>query len=208
MVRGLADHKNVSQFYSAARSFEKAGFDSFRFDLYSWESDARNLIDCDINTHSFDVNKVVEYFKKDYNKIFLLGHSLGASSVIYSNQDVDAIVFWDSSFKMTDTAKEFFSFNKELDCYIATWGTSNLISKKMLHQWQNFNEDEYVSMISKPAKFIFAGDGVLKDLWKPYLEKIPVAHEEVVIEGATHCFEEDGKFEILFAQTISWFEKF
>ena len=208
MVHGLTGHKNESQFYSAARSFEKGGFDSFRFDLYGGEEDERDLIDCTITTHSIDVDTVVDFFRKDYDKLFLIGHSLGAPSIIYGKQKVDAITLWDPSFRMYDTSSDYWSFNEKLDCYLMSWGPSFLSNKEMLHQWQNFNEDEYVNMISKPTKFIFAGEGTLKTLWKPYLEKIPVAFEEVIIEGANHCFQEDGNFEILFAQTLSWFEKF
>jgi len=69
-------------------------------------------------------------------------------------------------------------------------------------------DDKLLNGFTKPTKIIFAGSGILHKKWQDKLDLISVKHESVIINGATHCFDEEGKEEILFEETKEWFGKF
>ena len=87
----------------ATRWFAKQGFASFRFNLYDWQKDARQLIDCTLKTHAADLDAIIRYFRKrGVKKIYVAGHSFGGPTIFLSrDQDFDAAVLWDPSFAIS-----------------------------------------------------------------------------------------------------------
>ena len=205
-VHGLTGHKNEHIFYNAVKFFNKKCFTTFRFDLYSDESKARKLSDCSIKNHAEDINSVVKYFSRKYNKIFLVGHSLAGPSIILSNQLFSSVVLWDPSIGLSDLF-EGALHDKLLDKYILSWGIQILISKEMFEESKNIKNSELIDKISKPTKIICAGKGVLYGKWKGLMNKIKDKKDFSVIKNARHCFDEEGTEEKLFEETLKWFKK-
>src|ERR1700722_40745 len=86
-VHGLAGNMNEAMHYNAARYFEKHGFSSFRFNLYSWEKGGRKLHECTFSTHGKDIDTVLKYLEsRGARKIFVVGHSYGWPSILHTKQ--------------------------------------------------------------------------------------------------------------------------
>ena len=210
-VHGLGGIMNQHIYYNGARFLERNGISSFRLNLYGWEKDARNLIECTIDTHSYDLDKVVEYFrKKGVKKIFVVGHSFGGPTILLSkDKNFDGVILWDPSY---DTPKSFeeFEYLPALDMYRVRWGIDVLIGKKMFEAKSKLRdrEEKGIQKIAVPIKIITAGRGFLVWGGKRYytLANEPKAH--VVIKNADHLFDEDGAEEKLFEETIIWIKRF
>lgn len=207
-VHGLVGHRNEHQFYNAAKFFPKNSYATFRFNLYSYEEKARNLSECGITTHVADVTTVLNNFRKDYKKIYLVGHSLGGPSIMLSNNELsDGIVLWDPTIDLSEIFnRPEFSHEAQSDQYIVNWGVKHIISKKMIQE-QTITTEKIISGLKKPVRIIFAGDGILKPMWEKPQKLIKVKYDIVEIAGAGHCFDEEGTEEELFQATLEWIEK-
>lgn len=206
-VHGLTGHKNEHQFYNAANFFPDKGFDTFRFDLYSGEKDGRNLTECTIETHSSDLNTVINYFKNNYNKICLVGHSLGGpTTLLAKTATVDSVVLWDPSFNIFEDLSCDMKFDERINKYILRWGTECILSPEMIESWKRLG-DELIKHIIKPTKIICAGQAHLYKTWKQKIIEIKVERDFVIIEDAGHCFDEENTEKILFNETLKWFNR-
>ena len=211
-VHGLTGHKNEHIYYNAARFFPKHDFATFRFDLYSGNKKGRRLRDCTIHTHANDINTVAHNFAKKFKKIYLVGHSLGAPSIIFSDTyAAKAIVLWDPAsvdIKMFDS---FCKYNEKLDAYIIDWGTQAIMSKEMYNEMGHGKEWlEKLSKIKVPIKVIGAteGDSFMKKSRMAYFKKSNEPKDIVFIKGAGHTFSEEGAEEKLFKETLKWVKKY
>lgn len=210
-VHGFTGYKNEHQFFNAARFFEKNGFSTFRFDLYSWKEDARKLEECTLSLHGQDLDIVVEYFRnKVVKKIFVVGHSFGGVSVLLSKKkDFDAVVLWDSSGDKDIKLKA--KYVKEIDKYYyqddSAYGFT--ISREMYEENNNkLKPSELIKEMHIPIKVIIAGAGIMVDEGKKLFENAREPKAIAVIPNATHCFDEDGAEESLFQETYNWFKDF
>ena len=79
-----------------------------------------------------------------------------------------------------------------------------IIGKKMVEEWKSLDIDKLIENLTIPCKIIFAGNYNKHELWKPFLNKIKVKNKSVIIEGATHCFVEEGTEQKLFEETLKW----
>jgi hypothetical protein len=61
LVHCLTGGKNSTKYYLGARALERAGFSSFRFDLYGYADDARKLLDYTVETHAVDLARSPSY---------------------------------------------------------------------------------------------------------------------------------------------------
>jgi len=208
-VHGLTGHKNEHHFYNSAKFFPKNGFDTFRFDLYSGEKGGRSLMKSAISTHTKDVETVVNHFNKKYKHIFLVGHSLGGPSIMLSKvrNDISGIILWDSSAR-TKVEWDDFKYNKTLKTYMVSWGTEYLISKKMVDEWKTLPlPKNLISDIKTPIKIICAGKGALIKSGKEYYKYAKGPKSFSVIKGAGHVFDEYGKEDELFKETLNFIKK-
>lgn len=206
-VHGLTGNMNEHQFFNGARYFEKKGFSSFRFDLYSWQKDARKLHNCTLQTHADDMDRVVEYFRrKGVKKIFVVGHSYGGKTILLSHKKgFDGAALWDPSnnfhplFDKSRYVKSLGGYIKKDESPYAVLMGKRMVEQEKKFPWKKIKE------IHVPIKIIVAGEGVLIRGGKQYYEAANKPKAFAVIKDASHYFDEDGAEERLFQETISWF---
>lgn len=206
-VHGFLEDRNHHMFFNAAKFFKIKGFASFRFDLYSSEEGGRIFTDCSISTHLEDLRSVYNNFKTKFDKIFLVGHSLGGIVVLESGIKASAITLWDSSYKSSGLSSSY-KYNDSLGAYILEWGLVYVVGKKMYEEKLVYPSPE--SMISKvfsPIKIICAGNSNLVEGGKDYYRIAKEPKAFAVIEGAGHFFHEEGTEEKLLQETYDWFAK-
>ena len=210
-VHGLGGLMDQHIYYNGSRYLEKHGVSSFRFNLYGWEKDARNLSECTLETHAFDLDRIVEFFRgRGIKKVFVIGHSFGAPTILLSQKkDFEGVILWDPSLG------EPMSFNdakyvKSLDMYKLRWNFELLIGKMMIEGSKSFQkrEEEAIRKIKVPIKIITAGKGHLVAEGKRYFDLANKPKERVIIEKAGHLFDEDGVENILFKETLDWVKKY
>ena len=161
--------------------------------------------DCTLEMHSEDLTQVIDYLKKDFDEIYLVGHSLGGPTILFSKlKEVKSIVLWDPSYDILSNLKDEMEINEKINKYTLEWGTQFLLSPKMIESWKGLPERQ-MSKFRKPTKIICAEEGILYKEWKEKFDKIDVEKELIVIPKAGHCFDEEGTEEILFDETLKWF---
>lgn len=212
-VHGLTGHKNEHQFYNAARFFPKHGCDTFRFDLYTWEKNARKLRECTVKTHAYDIETIIKYFKKTYTHITLVGHSLGGPSIVYANlENVTSIVLWDPSDMrglkslVVDQEKPLKQDTSKGN-YIIDWGVEYILGKKMAEEFKTLAPAEAVQQVHIPVKIISAEKGNPIGS-KKYFKYAHTPKELVIIKGVGHTFDELGAEDKLFSETLAWIKKY
>jgi len=210
-VHGFTGNQNEHQFYNAARFFPSKGFDTFRFDLYSYEKGARALGKCSMADHASDLNSVLEYFKNKYRKINIVGHSLGCPVILLSDiSQSNSLVLWDSSILPWEKTlfKKEAKFNKALNSYVFNWGIDVVISKEMCRELFNFSDmRKMIKNIKTPIKFIVAEKGMLAKKNKSLFISANEPKDFAIIKSASHTFEEEGAEEDLFNETLKWLKK-
>lgn len=204
-VHGITGNQNEHHYFNAAPFFLEKGFDTFRFSFYSYEPKARPLVESTITTHTKDLEQVIASFKDRYKRIILVGHSLGCNVILKTNlESISRIVLWDPTKGFESIEEKNGEYNESLDKYILHWGMDIIVSTEMIDEWQNFDLHELTQNIVVPCKFIFAGAYNKHEIWAPYLDQVKVESESVIIEGATHVFDEEGTEKELFEETLKW----
>lgn len=213
-VHGLTGHPNEHHFHGAAQQFPKKGVDVFRFALYTGEKGGRKLSECTITTHTDDLNKVLTHFRSKYKTVAVIGHSLGSPTILKSDTSkVDSIVLWDPSYLAKgseDRPNKKVKVNGK-EKYVEEWGTEYLMNPAMVKEWEWFNgenELDVVANLNKPLKIIAAGKGILIKGSKEYLKVAQDPKDLTIVKGATHCFDEEGKEDILLLETLNWVKKY
>lgn len=214
VLHGLSGDMSEDIYSSAVEWFYKKKYSTFRFNFYSYQKNARQLMDSTIKIQSSDLDTVVKYFrKKGIKNIFVVGHSFAAPIVLSSNdQDFNSVVFWDPTYKISFTKNtlEFPSgkYLKEIDGYAMHWGVNIIISKLMVKEVDSFPWSTVTKDFDVPLKIIAAGDGELTSS-KKYLNSLRAKKQYVSMKGATHYFNDSPKTrETLFKSTNTWFKKF
>lgn len=214
VIHGLPGNMDEEFYRSAVRWFEKRGFSTFRFNLYDYRKDARQLMDCTLKLHGSDLDAVVRYFRKrGVEKIFVAGHSFGGLTIFSSRrQDFDGVALWDPSYKISfkKTAYGFSDgkYVKEINGYLMRWGVSVIIGKAMVEEVDSFPWDSISRNFKSPFKIIIAGRGLLRGS-KKYLNNAIVEKDLTTIKGATHYFNDrEGMQEKVFKISEEWFKKF
>ncbi|MEK7648646.1 MAG: alpha/beta fold hydrolase [Patescibacteria group bacterium] len=204
-VHGLTGNMDEHIFYNGARYFEGHGISSFRFNLYDWTQGTRKLDISTLALHASDLDFVVKYFRKrGAKKIFVVGHSYGGPTIMKSkDKDFQGVIFWDPSFF---TLKYFLESKwlPSIKMYLCRWAYPVLLSKKYVEEARRTNTLALIQKLAMPIKIITAGKGVLVKTSKKYFKALNVPKELVILDGATHCFDEDGYEEKLFSETLSW----
>lgn len=212
IVHGLSGHQEEHPYYAGARYFIKHNFAVCRFDLYSWKKKARKLDETTIAINAEDTNTIVNHLRKEgYKKVFVVGHSLGALSLLLSNtQRIDGLVLWDPSNDQSLRKKrKWIKYDKRIDNYLFYAGIKFLMGKKMHREWKNFpNIAKKIKQIQKPLLIIAAGKGKLEKRSQQYYKNANQPKKLVIIKEAGHTFSEEGTEEQLFRETLSWCKKF
>jgi len=201
-VHGLTGNQNEHIFFNAKKLFPKKGIDTFRFNLYDWRENARQLAECDLHTHAKDIDLIVNKFKKEYEQIVLIGHSFGGPSILFSKQEVEATILWDPSIEL-DLEKESI-FIKEINKYILNGSIQSIINKSMIETSKETTTENLMNKIKIPTAIMLADKGILKDKWMKANIKDNKNISGKLIEGAGHCFDEENTEIKLFAKTIEF----
>lgn len=212
-VHGLTGDLREHLYHSAAATFPQEGVDTFRFALYTDERKGRKLSECTIAIHAGDLNTVLSYFQESYRSIAVVGHSLGSPTILKANtEDVSCVVLWEPSYLSEGRGNIPFRRvqinGKEMG--IIDWGIEFLLNPAMMEEWQWFNAENELSLVEnlgKPLKIIAGGDGVLLEGSRKYCEVAHEPKELSVIPGATHCFDEEGKSDMVLEETLSWIKQ-
>lgn len=214
IVHGLPGNMDEEFYYSSTRWFDKNGFSTFRFNLYGHQKDARQLMDCALETHSADLDAIIRYFRKrGVKKIFIAGHSFGGLTILCSReQDFNGVALWDPSYKISFTKTEYGlpggKYIKEINGYLMKWGINIIISKAMAEEVDLLQWNSITKNFKAPFKIILAGKGVLKNA-KKYLNNTKVEKDLIIINEATHHFnDKEGMQEKVFKVSEKWFRKF
>ena len=209
-VHGLLGNRNEHIFYNSSKFFTKSGFDTFRFDLYNGRKKGRKLRECTLEIHSKDTNAVVDYFRKKYDKIFLVGHSYGSLAVLKSDlSSVSAIILWDAASTTNTEWASSMEYIEGLDAYLLSWGMDYIIGKHMLNESKKLpHPKELMFKISIPIKIICAGKSSLVKDGNMYYKYAKKPKEFVIIKNARHNFNEEGSEELLFKETLNFVKKY
>ncbi len=200
-VHGLTSTLLESKYVNTAKALEQHGIASIRYNLYSWEEDARKLHRSTMKQQGEDIDAICSHLKeKGVPHITLVGHSMGALSLLYAKKtNYDHVIFWDGSFEI---GKYLDGEQVEgYDAILLDCGFAALMSKKMIDEVRTTNYVEKVASLDVPLSLIYAGAGVLLLGMEAYKQAAKDAIS-YVIEGAGHNFDEEGSEEALVARTV------
>ncbi len=212
-VHGLTGQPNEHLFYNAAKLFPQNGVDTFRFALYWWGKKNRRLSECSVTTHANDLNTVLLYLRPRYKTIVVVGHSLGSPTILKANKDLfDIVVLWDPSYLIKGIRHELSKIKiANKNYWLCKDNIEYVLSEKLVDEWEWFNgknELPLVAALQKPLAILLAGKGVLKKGGTAYYKVVKVYKKLVVVNGASHCFDEEGTEIILLKETLSWIKKY
>lgn len=210
IVHGLCGNMNEAMHYNAVRYFEKQGFSSFRFNLYSWKKENRKLHECTLKTHGTDIDTVLEFLKSEGAKrIFAVGHSYGFPSILHAkSDDIETLVSWDGSVLPRDSFSKLDKVSKPITGRLLDEGYLTIMGEGMVKEENEIDSSALANDFKKPIKLItIPKDGNLTGAEKIF-KAIDQQKEFSIIEGASHNFTEEGKQEELYKETIEWFKKF
>lgn len=211
LVHGLAGNLNEAMHYNAARYFEKQGFSTLRFNLYSWQKGSRKLHETTFSTHGEDIDAVVLYLTDNgAKKIFIAGHSYGFPSILHTkNRIFTAVAAWDGSILPTNHV-DLPERSENPKGRIIDEGYSVIVGEQMAIDSHTIKSLDLLKTFEQPISFITVDDNVNGNLsGAQRMQKAFKGEKElVVVKGAHHNFAEDGKQEELYKATVKWFKKF
>ncbi len=210
IVHGLCGNMNEAMHYNAARYFEKEGFSSFRFNLYSWKKQNRKLHECTLKTHGTDINTVLKFLKsKGVIIIFAVGHSYGFPSILHAKADIiKALASWDGSVLPRTSFSKLKKISKPIQGRLLDEGYVTIMGEGMVKEENKINTVKLAEEFKKPIKLItIPKEGNLTGA-KKIFKAISQEKEMVVISDASHNFTEEGKQEELYRETVKWFKRF
>lgn len=209
---GLAGSPNSSMHIFARNYFNELGYDVYRMAFYWDEPEYRILHECTLDIHAQDLNSVLDYVRKDHEKLYVCGHSYGGLTLVFANPQVDAISFWDPSYQPWD---RFWSksaiLSEDKKSYLLRWEYLITVGIPMIEEARALNREaaqKLISRISVPSQVAVAGESWLKADTQMLFEDLKCQKEIVTISGAGHTFVEGQVIYELLEKTHKWFERF
>ena len=209
-VHGLTGNPNEHLFYNAAHSFPKKGVDVFRFALYWWSDEKhRKLDECSLTTHVEDLNTTLRYLRPKYKNIIVVGHSLGSPVILKADITLfDNVILWEPSYLEKGIRHELteVKVNKQT-MWLSRDAFSYILKGKLISEWEEFNgknELHLIAELGKPLKIIAGKKGILLKGSRAYFKVAKEPKELIIIDNATHCFDEAGTEAELLKETLSW----
>jgi uncharacterized protein len=156
MFHGFTGNKTETNrmFYFIDQSLEMEGISSLRFDWFGHgESDLDlSLITVDLLLKQAHV--ILEYAKKKYSKIYLLGFSMGGALAINSlKYSIDRLILISPAVNMLEIARENYKMNKEIDYNLVDLHGLKL-SKEFPESFKNLEYQENLINYNKPVLLI------------------------------------------------------
>ncbi len=195
--------------------FAAHGYATFRYNLYGWQSDARQLIDTTLRILADDLDAIVRFFRSQGTKrIFVVGHSLGGPQILLAKEQAfDGAVLLDPSYDIS-FIKEKYGFPggkyiRSLRGYFMQWGINTVIGRAMAQEVDAIDWNALPKTFHKPLKIITAEKGVLVRGARAYFSHAQAPKNLQIVKGATHYFNDrPGMEDRVFASIFSWFEKY
>jgi len=203
-VHGLSDDQHHRLNYNASKFFKTKGFQTFRFSLYSGGEKGRVLEDCSIGTFIEDINTVIDYFRKKYESIYIVCHSLGFVVLDCDLEGVERIVLWEPSLALKKERIEMLKYDESLNAYFVNWGISFLMGKQLKIDWENINDKRLLKNLKVPIGVFMAENSNLKLGWQDNLKYLTVKYYYTIIKGASHGFYEEGVDDKLYQETLDY----
>jgi len=206
-VHGFTGNPNEHIFFNGSKLFAEKGLDTFRFHLYGAEKkNDRHFRETSISQHGSDITTVARFFRNKYKKIFVVGHSYGGTSLLFTDQNfIDGYVFWDASYVNSRNAMEYMRFNKKLNAYVLDWGVEYIVGRKFMKELKSFPDcGELIRKIKKPVLFITAGNKANSKDGPKYLKRANSPKKLLNIKTADHCFNNWKDEERLLNETYNW----
>jgi pimeloyl-ACP methyl ester carboxylesterase len=203
-VHGFLSNQEHHLFYNAAHYFHRNNYSTFRYNLYGYQDNARKANVTSFRTFAQDLSKIVSKFKRQYSKIILVSHSLGAYIVLLVNpSDISSLVLWEPSLHPKEMFK---NAKKDGDYYIFDLGFQIRIHLKTIASMVSIpNVKILLNKIHKPVAII-SGEKAGKKIGEYYYTLANKPKKIDVIEGAGHNFDEVGTESQLFKLTLAWLE--
>jgi len=207
-VHGFTGNLNEAHYVCARDFFLSRGYATFRFNLYSAGRNHRKLHTTTVEDHSFDTQKVIDYFHNIYTDISLVGHSLGWPTIIWvpNLSQIHKIILWDPALEMRTNAKKIFSEDGKY--FIPSGSGKNIeVWKEMLDEFENidyFTKLQSLEFLKEDIWIIYASED-RHVVFQPELDKLWI--KNYTIQWADHCFTREWNFQELFEETLEYIEK-
>lgn len=215
-VHGFAGNKDENGlFIQAEEYFSSKGFNTFRFDFEGVGESNGSFRDTTLKKQCGDLESSLKYLISNYgyNKISIIGFSLGATvSIILNNPLISAYCFWSPAifpakdmFPRYNTTKILREFKEK--GYFDKAGLK--VGKQIINDFKHCNLEMYITNLDKPVLLVHG----TKDPRIGYNSTV-LAHSLFknsaleLIEGANHSFKENPEHRrILFEKTYEWLSK-
>lgn len=219
MLHGINSYPDTHMNLSFRNHFTKRGLDFFRYNLYGSvkkKGKSRSLQEASIEMHLSDLDTVLNHFNKLYKNIYLIGHSLGAFTVLMQNSNlVKANILIDPPYALTNNMKLKYSIsgvkvtNSSIGskASVVDWGdgrpffVSDNISKTALLLKKN-TVNEKIENLHKPTLMVKALGSWLDNIAFKKLLKNPNKYVEV--KNADHCFSNLNGIDDLINHSENW----
>jgi len=211
IVHGLSGNVDEALHHNAVPFFLAQGFSVFRISLYSYRPEARKLHEATLEIHGRDIDAALSELKsRGAQKIFMVGHSYGFPSILSTtSRNFEAVVSWDGSL-LPHNYFDGLERTEKPAGWILDNGYLVIMGEEMYEEAKTLDTGALLKGLGKPVKLI--GAGVEKESGLAEAKKMfEIASEPkdfAAIEGATHCFVEEGVLEPLYQETVSWFKKY
>jgi hypothetical protein len=214
IVHGYCGTMNEHLHEEAMHFFTSQGYDVVRFNL---QSQRHKLRDCTLQTHAHYLLSVLEQQCRQYNQIYLSGHSYGGPTIMIAQpQNIAAICLWDPSFNLPALWNQMEVEEHADFCVLNFGGNEVLAGSAMAKEGRNHYQTEECLGLSKsigcPIKVISASEGEEFEVYK--IDKKSwhsSGHHEncrIVIPNSDHNFTRGGSLSVMLNETYDWFEKF
>jgi dienelactone hydrolase len=192
-VHGYKGSKDESKYIHAANYFEKLGYATFRFNLYSKADGAKRVEDTTLSEQAGDLDVVLGYFKREgFPKIYVVAHSMGGLVILLTKKKIfDAAVLWDGA---VDTKLGLEDLHK--------------VSLEMFEEINSMDPLALIQATQVPIKLIWAENSILRELENNFYKSANQPKDNCTIKGASHDFSEPGVEDELFRETYAWFKSY
>lgn len=209
-AHGLTGSQYEHHYMRAAEFFNPKGIDVCKFGFYATRPKARVFSETSIPIHGQDLQQVVDHYKDKYERIMLVGHSLGSAAILETDLSVvERIVLWDptgGAKSMEAIVDDACYFDDRIGLYVLhNAGKEMLMGQAMVESRLAFADlDAAAKRITKPCLFLFASEENKKDVWRPFMPEIQAPYKDVEIPGATHVFVEEGVLHQAYEEMHQW----
>ena len=199
-------------------TFNEAGYDVFNFSFYDRLPKSRRMSKSTLSTHKDDLERVIAHFRDQYDAIYLTGHSLGGLVTLLLNPaDIKAVSLWDPSFDVTHlwAITNCLTHLSDRNAYILDYGAEYVLNADMVEELKDYPNDaclKEAADFSSPTQMVIPELSIF--LASPhtspaqYDEVFTAPYERKTLTQTDHCFYGQGKDQELFAETLSWFNRF